>query len=60
MSFPKLQVMVTHHNFLMRQALLLLACTQECQADDRERLEVRATRGLLPCSHDSLLILFRN
>lgn len=34
-----MQVMVTHHNFLMRQALLLLACTQECQADDRERLE---------------------
>ncbi len=42
-------MLVTHHNFLMRQALLLLACSQDCGPDDYKRLQV-SHRGL-PSPH---------
>lgn len=38
------QVLLSHHNFLTRQALLLLACTQDFVAEDSERLQVGAAR----------------
>lgn len=47
------QVLLSHHNFLMRQAQLLLACTQDCQPDDYERLQVSvqgASRTMRRCS----------